>query len=116
MFAWALRARQSAAEAMALTFLSLVLIQFFTAYALRSDRRPVWQRPFANRWLNLAVLWELTLLTVIFYLPALQEPFGTFQLRPMDWLVAVTAAATILPVLEIAKWMKTRGWFGDTAS
>jgi len=112
LFAWALHGRRSPNEAMTLTFLSLVLIQFFAAYAFRSDRRPVWRQPFANRWLNLAVLWELALLTVVVYLPALQQPFGTFRLQPVDWLLAVAVAATILPVLEVAKWMKARGWFG----
>ena len=36
-----------------MTFVSLVLIQFFNAYSFRSDRLSVFRRPFANRWLNL---------------------------------------------------------------
>ena len=39
-----------------MTFVSLVLIQFFKAYNFRSDRLSVLRRPFANRWLNLAML------------------------------------------------------------
>ena len=35
-----------------MTFVSLVLIQFFKAYNFRSDRHSVFRRPFANRWLN----------------------------------------------------------------
>ena len=49
-------------EAMTHTFVSLVLIQFFKAYSYRSDRHSVLHDPFANRWLNLAICWEVLLL------------------------------------------------------
>ncbi len=113
LFAWALDSGRSVADAMAMTFISLVLIQFLKAYSFRSDRVSVRHRPFANSWLNLAVFWELVLLMLIIYVPALHEPFGTFDLQPMDWVVLVGASATIVPVLELAKWMERRGWFGD---
>jgi Ca2+-transporting ATPase len=60
-------------------------------------------RPFANRWLNLAVAWEVTLLVLILYLPALQGPFGTFALPAADWALVLGTAATVLPVLDLAK-------------
>jgi hypothetical protein len=50
---------------MTMTFVSLVLIQFFKAYSFRSDRHSVLIRPFANKWLNLAIIWELLLLVLI---------------------------------------------------
>ncbi len=64
LFAWALNSGRSAEEAMTMTFVSLVLIQFFKAYNFRSDRHSVLSRPFANKWLNLAILWELLLLVL----------------------------------------------------
>ncbi|MCS6909876.1 MAG: cation-translocating P-type ATPase [Anaerolineales bacterium] len=111
LFLWALNSR-SLEEARTMTFVSLVLIQFFKAYNFRSDRHSVLNRPFANKWLNLAILWELALLLLIVYLPFLHEPFGTFSLPLMDWLIVVALAFTVSPVLEIAKWMERRGWFG----
>jgi Ca2+-transporting ATPase len=103
LFAWALQSGRPLAEAMSMTFVSLVLIQFLKAYSYRSDRASVLVRPFANRWLNLAVAWEVTLLVLILYLPALQGPFDTFALSPIDWAIVLGAAATVLPVLDIAK-------------
>jgi len=99
-------------EAMTMTFVSLVLIQFFKAYHYRSDRNSVLERPFSNRWLNLAILWELVLLVLIIYLPFLRVPFGTFRLPLVDWIIIVGLALTVSPVLELAKWMERRGWFG----
>jgi P-type Ca2+ transporter type 2C len=112
LFAWALGSGFDIHEAMTMTFVSLVLIQFFKAYSFRSERHSVFQGTFENRWLNGAVLWELALLGLIVYLPFLQAPFGTFPLPLVDWLILIGAALTIVPVLEMAKWMERRGWFG----
>jgi Ca2+-transporting ATPase len=112
IFAWALRSGMEAAEAVTMTFVSLVLIQFFKAYIFRSERHPLFQRPFANRWLNLAVAWELLLLAAVVYVPFLQKPFGTFPLGLGDWLVVLPAALTVFPVLEAAKWARRTGWIG----
>ncbi|MBI5714948.1 MAG: cation-translocating P-type ATPase [Chloroflexi bacterium] len=112
LFAWALRSGISIEESMTMTFVSLVLIQFFKAYNFRSDRHSVLNKPFANKWLNLAILWELALLVVIVYVPVLHEPFGTFSLPLIDWAIVILLSLTISPVLELAKWMERRGWFG----
>jgi len=112
LFTWALNSGRSLKEAMAMTFVSLVLIQFFKAYNFRSDRRPVLNRPFANKWLNLAILLQLFLLALIVYVPFLQEPFGTFNLPLSYWLITFLLAFTVSPVLEIAKWLERRGWLG----
>jgi Ca2+-transporting ATPase len=113
IFSWALKTGMALKEAMTLTFISLVLIQFFKAYNFRSDRHSVIQKPFANKWLNMAVVWELLLLTLIVYLPFLHKPFGTYSLPLFDWLIAVTLSMTVMPVLEIVKWMIRRGWLGS---
>ena len=112
LFAWAQQSGRSLAEAMSMTFVSLVLIQFFKAYSYRSDRRSVLHKPFANKWLNIAVGWEFVLLFVILYVPFFQNLFGTFALPALDWLVVGGAALTVVPVLEFTKWLERRGTFG----
>jgi Ca2+-transporting ATPase len=113
LFMWALNSGHSVQEAMTMTFVSLVLIQFFKAYNFRSDRHSVLRRPFANKWLNIAIIWELFMLALILYVPLLERTFGTFALALRDWLVIIAAAFTVSPVLELAKWMERRGWFGE---
>jgi Ca2+-transporting ATPase len=108
LFTWALRSEHELAHAMALTFLSLVLIQFFKAYNFRSDRESILQRPFDNKWLNLAILWELMMLALIVYVPVLQEAFGTYQLPLKDWILVLGLAFTVVPVLELTKWLIRR--------
>lgn len=115
MFAWALNSGRSLEESMSMTFVSLVLIQFFKAYNFRSDRLSVLVRPFANKWLNWAILWDVVLLVLIIYVPYLHDAFGTYYLPLVDWAIAFLLASTISPVLELAKWMERRGWFGKLA-
>jgi Ca2+-transporting ATPase len=113
LFVWALNSGRSVQEAMTMTFVSLVLIQFFKAYNFRSDRDSVLSQPFANKWLNMAIVWELILLGLILYVPFLERIFGTLALPVRDWLIIMGAALTISPVLEFTKWLERRGWFGE---
>jgi Ca2+-transporting ATPase len=112
MFQWALSNGHGLQHAMTMTFLSLVLVQFFKAYSFRSDRLSTFNRPFANRWLNIAVAWELGLMMALLHVPALQKVFGLTDLTPLEWTVTVTLAASVIGVLEIAKAMARKGWFG----
>ncbi len=112
LFIWAMNSGRSQAEAMTMTFVSLVLIQFFKAFNFRSDRNSVLDKPFANKWLNRAVVWEIALLLLVVYLPALHEPFSTFSLTLQDWLIILGLSFTVSPVLELVKWMERKGWFG----
>ncbi|PWB78528.1 MAG: ATPase, partial [Candidatus Methylomirabilota bacterium] len=113
LFAWLLHSGRGLEQGMTMIFVLLVLIECVKAYNFRSDRHSVLNRPFANRWLNLSILWGLALLVAIVYAPFLREPFGTVGLSLKDWAVVVVVAATISPVLESAKWMARRGWFGQ---
>ena len=115
LLVWLWRSGRPLPEVMALTFVLLVLIQFFNAFNCRSDRVSVWHRPFVNRWLNAAVAWELALLLVIVYVPFFQPLFGTFSFTATDWLLTGVLAFSIVPVLEIVKGMARRGWFGELA-
>ena len=53
------------------------------------------------------------MLALILYVPILERTFGTFGLTLMDWLIIIGAAFSVSPVLELAKWMERRGWFGE---
>ncbi|HUE98472.1 MAG TPA: cation-translocating P-type ATPase [Anaerolineales bacterium] len=112
LFSWALSTGRSPEEARTMTFVSVVLFEFFKAYNFRSDHNSVFQKPFANKWLNLAIVWELILLSLIVYVPFLHTVFGTFSLPLVDWIIIIALAVTVVPVLELGKWMERRGWFG----
>lgn len=112
LFSWALSTGRSADEARTMTFVSVVLFEFFKAYSFRSDRHSIFRHALANKWLNLAILWELVLLSMIVYLPFLQGAFHTFSLTRADWMIVLGLSITVIPVLELGKWMVRRGRFG----
>jgi Ca2+-transporting ATPase len=109
LFLWALDSGRGLTEAMTMTFVSLSLIEFLKAYCFRSDRSSVFYKPFANRWLNIAIAWEIVLLACMLYVPFLQRALGTFALPANDLGFIALAAISIIPVLEIAKRC-TRKW------
>ncbi|HMU85181.1 MAG TPA: cation-translocating P-type ATPase, partial [Leptospiraceae bacterium] len=113
LFAWAQSSGRSLSEAMTMSFASLVLIQFFKAYNYRSDQASVWHKPFANKWLNMAIAWELLLLSLVIYHPFLQKAFGTYAITAVDLVVILSLALSIIPVLETVKWLVRRGWFAQ---
>lgn len=113
LFVWLLHTGRPLSEAMAMMFVLLVLIEFSKAYHFRSDHLSSFNKPLANRWLNLAVLWEVGLLTGVIYLNFLQRAFGTFSMSVQDWLLILTLALSLTPVLEFTKWLGRRGYFGE---
>jgi len=104
IFKWALDAGRGMVEAQCLTFLTLIIIQFFKAYNFRSDKKSIFQiGMFKNKWLNLSIISQMLLMLVIIYLPVLQEPFHTFSLSVVDWAIVILLAGSVFPVLEISK-------------
>ena len=114
IFTWALNSGLPLKEAMSMTFVSLVLIQFFKAYNFRSDRRSVLNRPFSNKWLNGPLFLEILLIVAVIHIPLLEEVFGVVALSLTEWLIILGAAFTVSPVLEIAKWMLRRRGKSDS--
>ena len=108
LFVYFMQSGHSIERAMALLFVSLVLIQFFNAYNFRSEQHSIARRPFANRWLNLAILWEVVLLGVVVYVPALQPAFGTVGVTLFEWIVVLAVAFSVVPVIETVKWFVRR--------
>ncbi len=113
LFIWNLQSGRNHEEATTMTFVCLVLIQFFNAYNFRSGIYSAFSRPFTNKWLNIAIVWEIILLLLIVYVPFLHPYFGTFSLTWEDWQIVLIVSFTIIPVLEIAKWFGKHGFFGS---
>ena len=110
MFIWSTHSGRPFSEAQSMTFVTLILIEFFNAFNCRSFDHSLFKIGiFSNRWLVLAILWELVLLNLIIYVPALQGPFNTHSLTLEDWAIAVGSASTILIAFEIAKVFENRG-------
>ncbi|MBI4333695.1 MAG: cation-translocating P-type ATPase [Chloroflexi bacterium] len=109
VFVWAMNSGRSLAESQSMTFVTLILIEFFNAFNCRSFEHSLFKIGIAsNKWLLLAMAWESVMLGLVVYLPALQGPFNTFALSLEDWVISVSAASTIFIGVEIAKFIASR--------
>ena len=103
-FMLALQWDYSIEQAQGFAFVTLILVQFFNAFNCRSLLHSVFSiGPFTNRWLLLAITWEVILLVVVIYVPFLQDVFNTYAFGPWDWIVSLLLASSILVVAEVAK-------------
>jgi Ca2+-transporting ATPase len=57
--------------------------------------------------LNAAVAWEVLLLGAIIYVPFLQRLFSTFPFAWTDIALTTGVAFSVVPVLELVKWIQT---------
>lgn len=94
---------RSQEEAMSMTFVTLVMTEFFKAYNFRSDHLSAFRGTFKNKWLNIAVFWELLLLVAIIYIPFFHEAFNTYYLTAWEWGIAILLGASVTIVMETTK-------------
>jgi Ca2+-transporting ATPase len=107
VFVWALNSGKSFAEAQTLCFVSLILIEFFNAFNCRSLNYSLFKIGLtSNKWLLAAIGWEICLLCLIVYLPALHGPFHTYALSGQDWGVCILTGASIFIIVEIVKFAR----------
>lgn len=104
VFLMAKKAGKSFLEAQSMCFISLILVQFVNAFNFRSLEESVFKiNFFTNKWLIMAIIWELIMLSLIIYLPFLRKLFGTYPLSIRDWVLVVISTLTMVIVLEITK-------------
>jgi len=103
LYVWAITSGRTMGTATTMVFCSLVLMQLINTYVFRSVRKSIFHRPFANRWLNWAVVWEIALLIFIVQAPVLHVALKIVTLSFNDWVIVIGTAATALPILEISK-------------
>jgi P-type Ca2+ transporter type 2C len=95
--------------ALTLAFTTFVLFQFFNVYNARSEHGTVFNTNFFKNgklWLALASVLALQALAVQWG-PA-QAIFGTTDLQPGDWLLAVGMASSVLLLDEARKFLTRR--------
>jgi Ca2+-transporting ATPase len=91
------------------TFTALCFTQLAHVLAIRSEHTSLLSLGLAsNRPLLGAVLLTLVLQLALIYVPALNALFKTVPLNAMELLVCGAAAALILIVVELEKWVRRR--------
>ncbi|UUX33795.1 cation-translocating P-type ATPase [Fundicoccus culcitae] len=97
------------AETMA--FITLGMIQLFHSYNVKSTFKSMFSsNPFDNKYLNLAFIGSGALLLGVILIPGINTYFDVTLPTASGWAVAIIAAISIIPLVEIIKWiLRTTG-------
>jgi Ca2+-transporting ATPase len=102
----AIRQGKGIEHAQGFCFVTLILIQFVNAFNCRSlDHSLFTVGPFGNRWLVLAVGFNVVLLGLLLYVPFLEQLFHIHGFGGVDWILSLLLALSILAVTEIGKFV-----------
>ncbi len=104
VFYWALHSGRTELESQALCFVTLLVIEKFTALNSRSETEFIFKLGiFRNKWLILAIIATMAATMPLIYVPSLQTYFRTYSLSGWDWGITVIAGLTLFVVVEVAK-------------
>jgi Ca2+-transporting ATPase len=97
-------------QAQTMVFVTLVLAELLNALNCRDTVHSLLTvGPLANRFLVASLLISLGLLAAVIQWPPLARLFHTLPLDLDDWLVALGLAFTIIPMVELVKWLRRSG-------
>jgi Ca2+-transporting ATPase len=95
--------------AMTMGFVTLIFIQLFHSYNLRSQQNSLFQsNPFANKYLNITFVIGVVLTVVVIGFDFMHAIFETQSIPFHDWVVSIGLAFLIIPMVELQKWIERR--------
>jgi Ca2+-transporting ATPase len=96
-------------QAQTMVFVTLILAELANSFNCRSDIHSLFTVGFfANRFLLIGVFLSLIIMVAVITWDPLAEIFRVTPLAWFDWLLAAGLSLTILPVVEVTKWLLRR--------
>ena len=95
-------------DGMTMAFLTLSLVEIFHSFNMRSRRGSIFKMTNRNKWLWLSMAASLICTTAVIYIPFLSEAFGFETISVFEYGIAIALALTIIPVMEIIKFIQRR--------
>ena len=96
-------------EAQTMVFVTLIMAEQVNAFNCRSDHDSLFTVGFfANRVLIVSVILSTSMMLAVIYWLPLATLFHTAPLRWQDWVLAAGLSFTLIPVVELAKWIIRR--------
>ena len=95
-------------------FAGIVVAQAGNVLACRTSRQSIFRTSLkTNKWIIAGIVAQLSILSLLVYVPLLQNVFGTQPLNLTDWLFLISLALAVVFAEEIRKFFVRR--FGKTA-
>ena len=92
-----------------MTFAGIVVAQIGNVLACRTHKISIFKTSLRNnKWIWLGILSQISILSALIYVPALQPLFGTTAIGPMQWIFLALLACIVILAEEIRKWFARR--------
>ncbi len=90
-----------------MAFLTLCMIQLFHSFNLRSQDESLFRaNPFSNKFLNLAFIVGMALISLVIFVPFMNTAFDTVLLTGLPLVTALVSAVLIIPFVELQKFIE----------
>ena len=90
-------------------FAGIVVAQIGNVLACRTSKQSILKTSLnTNRWIVFGIISQLTILSLLVYVPLLQSIFGTVALGWADWLFLLSLAVIVVLAEEIRKFLSRK--------
>ncbi|MCL2343943.1 MAG: calcium-translocating P-type ATPase, PMCA-type [Firmicutes bacterium] len=95
-------------DGMTMAFLTMSMAEIFHSFNMRSQRGSLLTLKTSNNALLLAGGLSLLLTTAVIYIPFLNAAFGFTSISPLEYVIALGLAFSMIPLVEIVKAVQRR--------
>ncbi len=97
------------AKGTTMTFAGIVIAQVGNVLASRTNKASIFKTSLrSNKWIWLGIAAQITIISMLVYVPPMQALFGTAPLGPSDWAFLALLAVIVVFAEEIRKWFARR--------
>ena len=96
------------ADGITMAFLTLSFVEIFHSFNMRSQKGSIFKLNKQNKFLWGAGLASLILTTVVIYVPFLADAFKFEHISFAEYMISVSLAASIIPIVEIIKFIQRK--------
>ncbi len=98
----------NSADGMTMAFLTMSMAEIFHSFNMRSQRGSVFALKSQNLYLWGAMATSLVLTTAVLYVPGISDAFGFQPISVEEYVVALAIAVSVIPIVEIIKFVQRR--------
>lgn len=93
---------------MSMAFLTMNFVEMFHAVCMRSQRKSIFKLNSFNWWLLGAVVFTIIFTIGVIYIPFFVNLFGFESINFTEFMVAISLAFAIIPIIEIVKFFERK--------
>lgn len=90
-------------DGITMAFLTLSMAEIFHSFNMRSLHGSIFMMPYHNKYLYGSMVLSMVLTAGVIYIPVLSNLFGFEHISFLEYLISMSLAISIIPIVEIVK-------------